>query len=91
MPDNTSPGLTTPAALISTINACTAIGNFTAPEARRFSSQLAEFSPNVSTSRHEVNKVSRYQVHLSSLGSKEAADKKAIALRDRGITDFFVI
>lgn len=70
---------------------CTEIGNFTAAEARRFSSQLAERTPAVKFVRRETQEVASHMVYLPSLGSKEAADKKADEVRRLGISDFFVI
>ena len=71
--------------------ACTEIGNFSAAEARRFSSQLAELTPNIKFVRRDVQEIASHMVYLPSLGSKEAADKKADDLRRLGISDFFVI
>ncbi|AMP12079.1 sporulation related domain protein [Collimonas arenae] len=71
--------------------ACTEIGNFNAAEARRFSSQLAELTPSIKFARRDVQEVASHMVYLPSLGSKEAADKKADDLRRLGISDFFVI
>jgi hypothetical protein len=71
--------------------ACTEIGNFTAAEARRFSSQLAERTPAIKFVRRETQEVASHMVYLPSLGSKEAADKKADEVRRLGISDFFVI
>lgn len=71
--------------------ACTEIGNFAAAEARRFSSKLAERAPNVKVVRRETQEVASHMVYLPSLGSKEAADKKADEIRRLGISDFFVI
>ncbi|SFH86123.1 Sporulation related domain-containing protein [Collimonas sp. OK307] len=71
--------------------ACTEIGNFAAAEARRFSSKLAERAPNVKFVRRETQEVASHMVYLPSLGSKEAADKKADEIRRLGISDFFVI
>ncbi|WP_395823740.1 SPOR domain-containing protein [Collimonas sp.] len=71
--------------------ACTEIGNFNAAEARRFSSQLAEMTPNIKFIRRDVQEVASHMVYLPSLGSKDAADKKVDDLRRLGISDFFVI
>ncbi|HWW05579.1 SPOR domain-containing protein [Collimonas sp.] len=71
--------------------ACTEVGNFNAAEARRFSSQLAERTPAVKFVRREIQEVASHMVYLPSLGSKEAADKKADEVRRLGISDFFVI
>ncbi|MEO6918226.1 MAG: SPOR domain-containing protein [Collimonas sp.] len=71
--------------------ACTEIGNFSASEARRFSSQLAERTPALKFVRREIQEVASHMVYLPSLGSKDAADKKADEVRRLGINDFFVI
>lgn len=71
--------------------ACTEVGNFSAAEARRFSSQLAERVPAVKFVRRETQEVASHMVYLPSLGSKEAADAKADEVRRLGISDFFVI
>jgi len=71
--------------------ACTEIGNFSAAEARRFSSQLAERTPTLKFVRREIQEVASHMVYLPSLGSKEAADKKSDEIRRLGISDFFVI
>lgn len=76
---------------LAPVVACTEIGNFTAAEARRFSSQLAERTPAVKFVRRETQEVASHMVYLPSLGSKEAADKKADEVRRLGISDFFVI
>ncbi|SDX81037.1 Sporulation related domain-containing protein [Collimonas sp. OK242] len=79
------------AADLAPVAACTEIGNFTAAEARRFSSQLAERTPAIKFVRRETQEVASHMVYLPSLGSKEAADKKADEVRRLGISDFFVI
>lgn len=79
------------AADLASVVACTEIGNFTAAEARRFSSQLAERTPAIKFVRRETQEVASHMVYLPSLGSKEAADKKADEVRRLGISDFFVI
>ena len=71
--------------------ACNEVGNFSAAEARRFSSQLAERMPAIKFVRRETQEVASHMVYLPSLGSKEAADAKADEVRRLGISDFFVI
>ena len=86
-----APAASAPAAADLAPVACTEIGNFSASEARRFSSQLAERMPNLKFVRREIQEVASHMVYLPSLGSKEAADKKADEVRRLGINDFFVI
>lgn len=88
---STSAAASTPSAADLAPVACTEIGNFSASEARRFSSQLAERTPNLKFVRREIQEVASHMVYLPSLGSKEAADKKSDEVRRLGITDFFVI
>ncbi|HWX02649.1 SPOR domain-containing protein [Collimonas sp.] len=86
-----APAASAPAAADLAPVACTEIGNFSASEARRFSSQLAERTPNLKFVRREIQEVASHMVYLPSLGSKEAADNKADEVRRLGINDFFVI
>ncbi|MEB0010836.1 SPOR domain-containing protein [Glaciimonas sp. Cout2] len=71
--------------------ACTEVGNFSAAEARRFASQLAEVAPTVQPIRRPVQEIASYRVYLPSFGSQDAANKKGEELLGLGITDFFVI
>lgn len=80
-----------PAPTISTSFACTEIGNFSAAEARRFASQLAESVPTIKPTRRMVQEIASYRVYLPSLGSREAANKKGDELLGLGVNDFFVI
>ncbi|MDP5007775.1 MAG: SPOR domain-containing protein, partial [Glaciimonas sp.] len=73
------------------VNTCLEVTNFSAAEARRFASLVAEKIPAIAVSRHEAQEVSSYMVYLPSLGSKEAADKKSDELRNLGVADFYVI
>ncbi|SFB29994.1 Sporulation related domain-containing protein [Collimonas sp. OK607] len=88
---STAPAAPAAAADPAPVVACTEIGNFAAAEARRFSSKLAERAPNVKFVRRETQEVASHMVYLPSLGSKDAADKKADEIRRLGISDFFVI
>lgn len=80
-----------PAPIVPTAFACMEIGNFSAPEARRFASQLAESAPSIKPVRRMVQEIASYRVYLPSLGSQDAANKKGEELLGMGINDFFVI
>ena len=80
-----------PAPIAPTALACMEIGNFSAPEARRFASQLAESAPSIKPVRRMVQEIASYRVYLPSLGSQDAANKKGEELLGMGINDFFVI
>ncbi|KAF3997115.1 SPOR domain-containing protein [Glaciimonas immobilis] len=75
----------------ASVYSCTEIGNFTAAEARRFASQLAELAPSIKPTRREVQEIGSYRVYLPSFGSQDNANKKGEELLGMGINDFFVI
>jgi hypothetical protein len=70
--------------------ACTEIGNFDEATAKRFEAQLLPLALGDKLSQHQTQEA-RNMVYIPSLGSKEAADKKAIELRHLGVSDFYVI
>jgi hypothetical protein len=73
--------------------ACTEIGPFDSADARRFEARLAALDLGDRQSRQTIQAqdVSSWLVHIPSQGSKEAADKKAVELRNLGVTNFYVI
>lgn len=73
--------------------ACTEVGTFGANAARRFETRLARLDLGEHQSRVEVQEqdVTSYLVHIPPLGSKEAAERKAAALRELGVTNFFIM
>lgn len=73
------------------IMACTEVGNFDAPEAKRFEARLASLALGERVKRRPVQDAARHIVYIAPLGSKEAADKKAGELKRLGVDDFFII
>jgi hypothetical protein len=73
--------------------ACTLVGNFALPEARRFEAMLAPLALGQRQSRENVAvpEVSSHIVFIPSAGSKEAADRKAAELKELGITSYFIM
>lgn len=71
--------------------ACAEVGNFDAAEAKKFEAQLAALSLGDRLTRRAIPENVRHMVYIPSLGSKDAADKKAGELKRLGVEDFFVI
>ena len=75
------------------VSACTEVGNFAAADAKRFEAQLEVLDLGDRQSRHNVavQEVTSHIVFIPSLGSKEAADKKAEELKQLGVTNYFIM
>ena len=73
--------------------ACTLVGNFSAPEARRFEALLAPLALGQRQARENISapEVTSHIVFIPSPGSKEAADRKAAELKELGITSYFIM
>ncbi|HEY5801462.1 MAG TPA: SPOR domain-containing protein [Burkholderiaceae bacterium] len=71
--------------------ACYEIGTFTAPEAKKFETALAPLGLPGKIARVSTAEASSHMVYIPSLGSKDAADKKAAELRALGVENFFVM
>lgn len=73
--------------------ACTLVGNFAPPEARRFEALLAPLALGQRQTRENVAvpEVTSHIVFIPSPGSKEAADRKAAELKELGITSYFIM
>jgi hypothetical protein len=71
--------------------ACTEIGNFPPPEAKRFEDRLAALALGDRQSRHNVQEVASHMVYIPPQGDKEGADRRVTELRQLGISNFFVI
>lgn len=73
--------------------ACTEVGNFLLADARRFEARIAPLELGDRQSRYNVpgQEISSYIVYIPSLGSKEAADKKAGELKQLGVDSYFVM
>ena len=76
---------------ISTSTSCIEVGNFDAPDARRFEAQLAPLALGERLARRSVQELERHIVYIPPALDKEGADRKAAELRRLGIDDFYVI
>ncbi|MDR3479122.1 MAG: SPOR domain-containing protein [Burkholderiaceae bacterium] len=88
-----APAAATNAAAANTAAApvCREIGNFDNAAAKRFEALLQPLALGDKLSRRDIEEVANHIVYIPSLGSKEAADKKAAELRRLGVADFYVI
>lgn len=71
--------------------ACTEIGNFNAAEAKQFEARLAAASLTGNMTRHDTRESGSHMVFIPPSGGKEGADQKTTALRNLGVTDYYVI
>ena len=81
------------AAPLAVLVACTEVGNFTAPEARRFERLLEPLAlgTRVRQSEQNVQEIASHMVMIPPLGSKDAADKKAAELKAQGVSNYFIM
>ena len=70
---------------------CIEVGNFDAPDARRFEARLAPLALGERMARRSVQEQERHIVYIPPAPDKEGADRKAAELRRLGIDDFYVI
>lgn len=80
-------------AVASVAASCTEIGNFGAPEARRFDDLIAPLSLGSKLVKSNVTtqEITIHMVMIPPQGSKEAADKKAAELKEKGVSDFYIM
>lgn len=73
--------------------ACVETDAFTAFDARRFETRLARLDLGSRQTRLTVpfHEVTSYMVYLPAQGGKEGADRRVADLRERGVTNFFVV
>ncbi|MEO6352580.1 MAG: SPOR domain-containing protein [Oxalobacteraceae bacterium] len=71
--------------------ACTEIGDFTLAQASRFEAQIAALGLGDRQSRRNVREVASYMVYIPPQGEQAGAQKKVEELRQRGVTNFFVM
>ncbi|WMW81378.1 SPOR domain-containing protein [Undibacterium cyanobacteriorum] len=71
--------------------ACIEIGNFTLADAKNFEERLKHLSLGDRVGRQELSESASNMVYLPSQGNKDAADKKAIAIKKMGVSDAYVI
>jgi hypothetical protein len=81
------------AAPLAVLVACTEVGNFTAPEARRFERLLEPLAlgTRVRQSEQNVQEIASHMVMIPPLGSKDAADRKAAELKAQGVSNYFIM
>ncbi len=71
--------------------ACIEIGNFTLADAKNFEERMKHLVLGSRQLRQELSESASNMVYLPSQGNKEAADKKAIAIKKMGVSDAYVI
>lgn len=83
---------TVPAPAPDTI-ACMQAGAFAAADARRFEARIARLELGTRQSRTSVpfQEVTSHLVYLPPDGGKEGADRRVAELKERGVTNFFVM
>ena len=82
-----------PAAPAPDTIACMQAGAFAAADARRFESRIARLGLGTRQSRTSVpiQEVTSHLVYLPPDGGKEGADRRVAELKERGVTNFFVM
>jgi hypothetical protein len=73
--------------------ACVEVGEFAAPEARRFEARLAALGLGDRLERKVQggSEPTSHMVYIPPQGSKEAADRKAGELKNLGVENYFII
>lgn len=73
--------------------ACTQAGSFTAADARRFEARIDRLGFGERQSRISVpyQEVTSHLVYLPPNGGKEGADRRVAELKEKGVTNFFVM
>lgn len=71
--------------------ACLELSGFTLAEGKSFDEKLKPLALATRLTRTELAEVATNMVYLPSLGSKDAAEKKAVQLRKLGVTEFYVV
>jgi hypothetical protein len=74
-----------------TLPGCVEVGNFTAAQARRVEPQLAALVPGQELAQREIVEASSHMVLIPPQGGRSAAEQRAAQLRERGITDFYIL
>ncbi|TWC69733.1 hypothetical protein [Herbaspirillum sp. SJZ099] len=70
---------------------CTEVGNFSAADARRFSSQLASLNLGEKVVQKLTQDVTSHMVYIPSQDGRDGAERRTAELRRLGIGDFYVI
>jgi hypothetical protein len=82
-----------PAAVAAPAVACVETDAFAAGDARRFETRLARLDLGTRQTRLTVpfQEITRHLVYLPPQGGKEGADRRTAELRERGVTNSFVM
>lgn len=70
---------------------CRLVAGLALADAQRLGTQVAESADGLSATVIPVAESARYWVHIPSLASKAAADKKATEIRQLGVTDYHLL
>ncbi len=75
------------------LTACIEVGDFSAADARRFEAQLVPLQLGDRQTRQNLatGDATSHIVFIPPQGSKEAAERKAGELKNRGVTDYFIV
>jgi hypothetical protein len=82
-----------PAPVIRNLVACVQAGPFSTADARRFEARVARFGLAPRQSRIEMpyQEVTSRLVYLPPNGGREGAQRRVAELRERGVTNFFIM
>lgn len=92
-PQEAAPAPAAPVAPAAPAFACLETDAFAAADARRFETRLARLDLGARQTRLAIpfQEVTSHLVYLPPAGGKEGADRRVADLRERGITNFFVM
>ncbi|MBC3873220.1 SPOR domain-containing protein [Undibacterium flavidum] len=71
--------------------ACLELNGFTTADSKSFDEKINSLSLAARLTRTELAEVATNMVYIPSLGSKDAADKKAAQIRKLGFTEFYIV
>lgn len=78
-------------AAVAVAPSCTEVGNFSATDARRFSSQLASLNLGDKIVQKLTQDVTSHMVYIPPQDGRDGVDRRTAELRRLGIGDFYVI
>jgi hypothetical protein len=70
---------------------CLDLSGFTAADSKSFDEKIKVLSLATRLTRTELAEVATNMVYIPTLGSKDAADKKAAQIRKLGFTEFYIV
>lgn len=73
------------------VSSCTEVGNFTAADARRFSSQLASLNLGDKLVQKLTQDITSYMVYIPPQDGRDGAERRKAELRRLGIGDVYMI